>query len=159
MFLQPHESCICCAHFNVRGIETYVCVSLSEKFSSYVTTYETKNMQIRNISIGLPSEFQHVVVITTSRQPYDLNGVTTIFLYDEAKQYNFLLQLIPTFLTVLYKNSHSSNIDPFAPSHLNEYISNILQFFHLLCMFNLPNLFYRPLITRYKQSYVCGRGY
>lgn len=45
-------------------------------------------MQINSILVGLSSEYETfvVVVITTSRQSYDLVGVTSIFLYVESQQ-------------------------------------------------------------------------
>lgn len=51
-------------------------------------------MQISTILIGIPGDYEHVVVvITASRQPYDLVGVTTVLLDVESKQRDVLLEL------------------------------------------------------------------
>lgn len=51
-------------------------------------------MQISTILIGILGDYEHVVVvITASRQPYDLVGVTTVLLDVESKQRDVLLEL------------------------------------------------------------------
>lgn len=53
-------------------------------------------MQINTIHFGLSNEYEHVVaIITMSRQPYDLAGVTSVFLDAELRQQVVLILQFP----------------------------------------------------------------
>lgn len=70
----------------------------------------SETIHISTILVGLSVEYEHiVVVITASRQPYDLAGFSIVLLNAEARQHDNLLQISPNSTAFSVQTTNGSN--------------------------------------------------